>query len=73
MATITESVPSSSAQAFTFPLQTKAFVVQEPKADFTLTSITLDELRPDEVLVEMKYSGICHTVRRFDLIFDTIG
>ncbi len=73
MATITEIVPSSSAPAFTFPLQTKALVVQEPKADFTLTSITLDEVRPDEVLVEMKYSGICHTVRRPDLTFDNIG
>lgn len=71
MATITESFHSESAQAFTFPLQTKAFVVQEPKADFALTTITLDEVRPDEVLVEMKYSGICHTVRRHAPSFDT--
>lgn len=47
----------------TFPLHTEALVVEEPKADFKLTPITLDEVRPDEVLVEMKYSGICHTVR----------
>ncbi len=62
MATITESSHSKPIQALTFPLQTEALVVQEPKADFTLTNITLDEVRPDEVLVEMKYSGICHTV-----------
>ena len=71
MATITESVRSKSALAFTFPLQTEALVVQEPKADFTLTNITLDEVRSDEVLVEMKYSGICHTVRRHAPTFDT--
>ncbi|KAL2015006.1 hypothetical protein VTK56DRAFT_6539 [Thermocarpiscus australiensis] len=26
-----------------------------------MTPIIIDELRPDEVLVEMKYSGVCHT------------
>lgn len=45
-------------------IQTEAFVVLEPKADFKLMPIILDEVRDDEVLVEMKYSGICHTVRR---------
>lgn len=64
MATITENLHSESAQAFKFPLQTKALVVQEPKAGFEMTDIMLDEVRPDEILVEMKYSGICHTVRR---------
>ena len=64
MATITEHLHSESAQAFTFPLQTKALVVQEPKAEFEMTEIILDEVRPDEILVEMKYSGICHTVRK---------
>ena len=29
---------------------------------FVMTPITIQDLRPDEVLVEMKYSGICHTV-----------
>ena len=71
MATITENFHSKSTHAFTFPLQTKAFVVQEPKADFTLTNITLDEVRPDEVLVETKYSGICHTVRSHAPTLDT--
>ena len=70
MATITENLHSESAQAFTFPLQTKALVVQEPKAEFEMTAVTLDEVRPDEVLVEMKYSGICHTVRRHTPTFD---
>ncbi|KAJ4321618.1 hypothetical protein N0V94_002817 [Neodidymelliopsis sp. IMI 364377] len=42
-------------------IKTVALVVSEPKADFRLQPIILDEIRPDEVLVEMKYSGICHT------------
>ncbi|KAG7423915.1 hypothetical protein NW756_012662 [Fusarium oxysporum] len=42
-------------------IETLAFVVQEPKADFTLVPIILDEIRADEVLVDMSYSGICHT------------
>ncbi|KAJ4984195.1 AreB protein [Stagonosporopsis vannaccii] len=42
-------------------IETVALVVTEPKADFKLQSIILDEIREDEVLVEMKYSGICHT------------
>lgn len=45
-----------------FPVQTEALVIEKPKADFKLQAITLDEVRPDEVLVEMRYSGICHTV-----------
>lgn len=62
MATVTETLQLEPHRAVTFPLRTEALVVQEPKADFTLTPITLDEVKPDEVLVEMKYSGICHTV-----------
>ncbi|KAJ4377162.1 hypothetical protein N0V86_006603 [Didymella sp. IMI 355093] len=42
-------------------IETVALVVTEPKADFKLQTIILDEIREDEVLVEMKYSGICHT------------
>jgi len=41
--------------------ETEALVVMGPKAEFKLQSIILDEIRDDEVLVEMKYSGICHT------------
>ncbi|KAK3312933.1 chaperonin 10-like protein [Apodospora peruviana] len=44
-----------------FPLETEALVVMAPGAPFTLTPVVIDELRPDEVLVEMKYSGLCHT------------
>ena len=51
------------SSGITFPVQTSALVVREPKADFTMTTIMLDDVRADEVLVEMKYSGICHTVR----------
>lgn len=43
-------------------IETEAFVVTEPKAPFKLTPISLDEVRGNEILVEMKYSGICHTV-----------
>lgn len=42
-------------------IETEAFVVTEPKAPFKLTPISLDEVRGNEILVEMKYSGICHT------------
>ncbi|KAG6363617.1 hypothetical protein INS49_008718 [Diaporthe citri] len=42
-------------------IETEAFVVTEPKAPFKLTPISLDEVRGKEILVEMKYSGICHT------------
>ncbi|KAL1889136.1 hypothetical protein Sste5346_009083 [Sporothrix stenoceras] len=45
----------------TTSIETVALVVAAPKADFTLTPITLDTVRNDEVLVEMRYSGICHT------------
>lgn len=43
-------------------IETEAFVVEAPNAPFTLTPIVLDELRDNEFLIEMKYSGICHTV-----------
>ncbi|KAF2480732.1 chaperonin 10-like protein [Neohortaea acidophila] len=42
-------------------IETVALVVDEAKADFKLQPIVLDEVRGDEVLIEMKYSGICHT------------
>lgn len=40
-------------------LKTLAVVIDQPKADFKLTPIILDEVRPNEVLVEMRYSGLC--------------
>ena len=42
---------------------TKALVVEKPGAAFVLQDVILGELRPKEILVEMKYTGICHTVR----------
>lgn len=41
---------------------TKAFVVDAPGAPFVLQDVVLDEVRSNEVLVEMKYTGLCHTV-----------
>jgi Zn-dependent alcohol dehydrogenase len=46
-------------------VETEAFVVMQPGDDFKLTPIILDEVRDDELLIEMKYSGICHTVCMF--------
>ncbi|KAK3299533.1 chaperonin 10-like protein [Chaetomium fimeti] len=43
------------------PLQTEALVVDTVGGDFVMTPVTIQDLRPDEVLVEMKYSGLCHT------------
>lgn len=42
-------------------IETVAYVVEKVKADFSLVPVILDEIRPDEVLVEMKYSGICRS------------
>lgn len=43
-------------------IETEAIIVAKPGDDFKLGPIILDEVRGNEVLVEMKYSGICHTV-----------
>jgi Zn-dependent alcohol dehydrogenase len=43
-------------------IPTTAFVVERPGAPFTLQNIILDEVRANEVLIEMKYTGLCHTV-----------
>lgn len=43
-------------------IETIAYVVHNPKEDFVLEDVVLDEMRDDEVLVDMKFSGICHTV-----------
>ena len=40
-------------------MDTVALVVTEPRVDFKLQPIMLDEIREDEVHVEMKFSGIC--------------
>jgi hypothetical protein len=42
-------------------MRTEALVALEPGASFTLKKIDLDDLRPDECLVQMVATGICHT------------
>lgn len=39
----------------------RAAVAREPRADLVIESLELDELRPNEVLVRMVASGVCHT------------
>jgi hypothetical protein len=43
-------------------IPTKALVVEKPGAPFVLQDIILDEVQPNEVLVDMKYAGVCHNV-----------
>lgn len=50
-------------------IPTKAFVVESPKSPFVLQDVVLDEVRDNEVLVEMKYTGLCHTVSIFFTFF----
>lgn len=38
-----------------------AAVVREPCAPYTLESVELDDLRPDEVYVRIEAAGVCHT------------
>lgn len=38
-----------------------AFVVSSVGAEFQRTQVELDDLRPNEVLVDVKAVGICHT------------
>ncbi|KAF2167565.1 hypothetical protein M409DRAFT_66076 [Zasmidium cellare ATCC 36951] len=40
---------------------TPAYVVHRPQQDFTLEDIVLSPPFDNEILIEMKYSGICHT------------
>lgn len=39
----------------------KAAVVNQPGGDFEIEDVVLDEPRPDEVLVKLVATGICHT------------
>lgn len=47
-------------------VQTIGWVVHDAKQDFVLEELTLADMRDDELLVDMKYSGICHTVSRHE-------
>ncbi|RDW62456.1 NAD(P)-binding protein-3 [Coleophoma cylindrospora] len=63
-ATITNSSILSLSKNLPEPItniETVALVVDKPKADFKLETVFLDEVRGDELLIDMKYSGICHT------------
>ncbi|KAG0645229.1 Benzyl alcohol dehydrogenase [Hyphodiscus hymeniophilus] len=42
-------------------IQTKALVVETPGAPFVLKDVILDEIQPSELLVDIKYAGLCHT------------
>ena len=50
------------AEVSTKNIETIAYVVHEYNKDFKLESIILDDIQDNELLVDMKYSGICHTV-----------
>ncbi|KAB8261675.1 chaperonin 10-like protein [Aspergillus pseudonomiae] len=43
------------------PITTKAYVVEKKGAPFVLCDIILDQVQSSEVLVEIKYTGLCHT------------
>lgn len=43
------------------PQRTEGLVVSSAGARFDLAEVILDELRPNEVLVEIHATGICHT------------
>lgn len=43
-------------------IETLAWVVHNVKDDFKLEEIVLEGPQDDEVLVDMKFSGICHSV-----------
>ena len=44
------------------PIETEGIVVDHANSGFKLAPVVIDSMRSDEVLVEMKYSGICFTV-----------
>lgn len=48
--------------SITFPIETEALVVGAAGAGFKRQPVTITGMRADEVLVEMLYTGICHTV-----------
>ena len=50
------------AATVTFPIETEALVVEDAGSGFKRKPVTILDMQPDEVLVEMKYTGICHTV-----------
>jgi hypothetical protein len=53
---------SHVAKNHIFAMLTRAYVVAERGAPFELVDVRLDKLQPSEVLVEMLFTGVCHTV-----------
>lgn len=60
MFTIEQSVTMSEPS--TTNIDTIGYVVHGIKEDFKLENIVLGDIQDNELLVDMKYSGICHTV-----------
>lgn len=50
--------------------KTEAFLLDAVNADFKLEEIELDDPLPNEVLVEIKACGLCHTDRKRDFVSD---
>lgn len=42
-------------------VKTKAYVVSKPEEPFVLQDVVLDGVGPHELLVEIQYTGLCHT------------
>lgn len=54
--------------AVTFPLETEALVVEAAGAGFKRQPVTITHMQANEVLVDMLYTGICHTVGIFEYV-----
>lgn len=54
-----------SSEVQTSNISTIGYVVHDANESFKLEQINLSSMQPNEVLIEMQYSGICHT----DLVF----
>lgn len=50
-------------------ITTKAYVVSSKGSPFVLQDVTLDGVQENEVLVELKYTGICHTASSTTSLF----
>jgi Zn-dependent alcohol dehydrogenase len=48
-------------------------VLEKVDAPFILRDVILDTVRDDEVLVEIKYTGLCHTVRSSRDFFTSVS
>lgn len=52
---------------------TQAYVVDHVGGPFELKDIILDKTRDNEVLVELLYTGLCHTVPHIPLMLLSCG